>query len=157
MRKFLFAGTFILLAACTKTDSTQSRRQILESGNWLQTSGRMTFKIGNKDTTQDYFKFYDTCRKQYVLQFMDANQGKINTGTMKCSVAQPATIPFEWELNNDESIITINNADAFFEGVPVVNGKITDFTSSSFTLHYLMIMGAMAGDTMTMLDTYVKR
>lgn len=117
MKYFLLSlSAIIMLAACQKTPkATVSKENTLRANRWKISSGTLTVKLpSGKDTTIPYVGLLPTCNQDDYLVFDSLDYGAVNSGSIKCSPSEPAEISFTWQLLNNNTILSINNAKNFF-------------------------------------------
>jgi hypothetical protein len=105
----LTLSVLFVLASCNKTPTvTANRENILRSKKWRISGGTITVKKPNgKDTILQYTSLLPDCYKDDYVTFDSLRHGTMFIGGVACSVADPATRGFTWQLRNNEANIDL--------------------------------------------------
>lgn len=108
-----------IIAACSKKkDPALNKTDILRSGKWSISSGKVIMKLPNgKDTTLNYLDYMPLCRRDDYMKFFTAIEAAIFTSGNKCSPADPDSSSFRWNFDNNETTISMYNGFDFIYGI----------------------------------------
>lgn len=156
MKYFLLSLSMLfLLASCQKTsDPSSTREDYLRNGKWKISKIAIVFKV-NYPVPHDstIVGSVVSCKQDDFLTFGPGFNGGINSGSNKCSPADPDITPFSWEPVNNDNGLNIYGAATMF-GSNTINATLKNFTPGSFTLSYYTTMQDPITATQTDTITY---
>jgi hypothetical protein len=143
----------ILWASCTKSHSTETPDPISSGSNstvtlitqttWrYDTSGIDLNKDGIVDVGND--TLITPCEKDDIYTFKSDSTGIVDEGATKCDPADPQTLPFSWELTNNQTVLTSNFNPLIAGGINIFSINSTkwilykDTTVAGFPVRYLI-------------------
>ena len=108
---------FILAGSCNKDNDepTKTKTELLTSAVWKLAShitnpAQDLDGDGQSDDT-DVLATYDACDKDDLTSFSANGSGQVSEGVLKCDPADPATYPFTWQWNSNETILSLLGQD----------------------------------------------
>jgi len=151
----LSLSLLLMMTSCQKTsDPSPTREDNLRDGRWeiskIAVVYKTTYPTVAESTTYDTLS---SCHQDDFLTFGPGFNGGINSGSSKCSPADPDIIPFTWETTNNSSGLNIYGGAAIF-GTNTVNAILKNFTPRSFTLSYYTTMSNHLNASKTDTITY---
>src|SRR6478735_6763131 len=115
---FIFSLGIAVFASCSKDDDKDpepTRLQLLTNVAWkydsagIDANGDGTIDSALPDGT------IEDCDKDNTYLFMDDGTGTINEGATKCDPDSPQTVPFNYSLNSNATVI--NFPDTLINGI----------------------------------------
>jgi hypothetical protein len=113
MKYVLLTLSVITLFASCKTETVPpvTRESQLRGGSWRLQSGTLTMKLpSGKDTVLDYLKVAPDCAKDDLMVFDSAHLGRRLSGATTCNPSDPESVPFKWQMYENEKYIDLYNA-----------------------------------------------
>jgi hypothetical protein len=130
MKYFLLSlSAIIFFTACQKTPKdTVSKENTLRSSKWKISSGTLTVKLpSGKDTSLSYLGLLPSCNQDDYLVFDSIYSGAVYGGSVKCSPSEPDYVRFTWQLLNNATVLSINNAvGLFYKEHMTINPPVAD-------------------------------
>jgi hypothetical protein len=139
----------IVWASCSKSHSTEGQKNVnptitlVTSTTWrYDTSGIDVNKDGIVDVGND--TLFTPCEKDDIYTFKSDSTGILDEGATKCDAADPQTLPFSWELTNNNTVLTSSANPILAGGVNIFSITSTqwilykDTTISGFPIRYLL-------------------
>jgi len=155
MKKLFLPLAIILLGlvACqNKSTVTASGTAILQNGRWKLTSGTLTMKApSGKDTTLNYMVFVPVCHQDDYLKFDSNYVGYVFSGSVKCSPAEADSIPFDWQLLQNNTYMNLYNGFFLFDSVVETIDPVYHFDTLQHSA--LVLDTIISNDTFVELDT----
>jgi hypothetical protein len=151
----LSLSLLILLVSCQKTsDTTSTREDDLRNGKWKLVKMSVVYKVNYPVPHDSTLPVTITsCKEDDFLTFGPGFNGGINSGSSKCSPADPDITPFSWEPVNNDNGLNIYGAATMF-GSNTINATLKNFTPGSFTLSYYTTVQDPMVTTQTDTITY---
>lgn len=103
--------TGLAIVSCKKDDNNSApvtATDLIATGTWqIDTIG---FDSDNNGTIDFPFPGgFQACELDNTLTFQDTTHtGLYDEGALKCDVSDPQTVPFQWELKNNDSTINFS-------------------------------------------------
>ncbi|MCD6011285.1 MAG: hypothetical protein K0Q79_1147 [Flavipsychrobacter sp.] len=143
MKNFLIFTLAIvaIVTACNRAPTPKPNKQdMLRSGKWSISSGRVIIKLPNgKDTTLNYLDYLPFCRRDDYMVFHEGQTAAIFTASNKCSPADPDSTYFNWYFSNNETNLSMYHGFDFIYGIreyimPFRFDTTWDFSHTTFVL-----------------------
>jgi hypothetical protein len=99
---------------CQKED--EKTRAELIIGNWVAVSDTYSPAYdydGDGTLETEAYPLWDACDKDDVFSYKSNGVGELNMGVNKCTVDEPQSIPFEYVLKDNSTILFIMDFDDF--------------------------------------------
>lgn len=104
-------------SSCNKDNDepAKTKTELLTSGAWklashLTNPAQDLDGDGQSDDT-DVFATYDACDKDDLTTFSTNGSGLVSEGVLKCDPSDPASYPFTWQWNSNETILSLLGQD----------------------------------------------
>lgn len=130
----LFLLALSVFASCTKTETPESKEDMLRAGKWW-------IESGTKVTHKPYPEKDDTaamempeCKNDDRLVFRDGTAGGHTTGGEKCG-PELDEYAFTWGLTDNDTKMYLYDVLSFM-GQEDVNAKVKEFSGSKFVIVY---------------------
>lgn len=154
----LLMAAILAFTSCEKLEVPESREDMLRQGKWRLTAASVRYKdpITGGDSTQNGLPL-EGCDVDNFIVFRENFLGAVNYGANKCAQQAADEVPFNWQLTDNGNKINIYNAEAAF-GTSDVNGTFNSFSSSTFTMQYMLFVqvNVQKRDTFTYTTTFTK-
>lgn len=156
---------FLAIASCSKVETDRSRQEEMRGGKWQITSGSVRIDpFVGKDTIFDYKNYLSilglSCKDDDYLVFQENYDGAQYSNTKKCSLYDPESVSFRWQLFDDESGVYFLNATETFLAQPTIKAAFVNYSVGNFTVRYVRYdqsqMDATKYDTLTFTQTFAK-
>jgi hypothetical protein len=151
----------VFFAACTKTTTPLSREEEIRGGRWKVLNGtvRLDPNVG-KDTVYSFGNYTTPCKRDDYFVFLENYNAEQRPGDTACSPADAESIPFRWQLFDDDKGIYFLNATETFFGESTVKANFVNYYKGRFTIRYVKYLidpvDITKADTLTFTTTYTK-
>lgn len=134
MKRALLVATgciLLAIAACKKDKDGDKNTpmDLITSATWkIDTMGFDTNADGAIDV--EMAPPLESCDLDNTLTFFSDSTGIFSEGPTKCNAANPETIPFDWELKSNNTVINLSGLPSLLNG----DVKILTLTNTSLVL-----------------------
>lgn len=97
----------LLLAACSKKDSTPSKTELLTSGTWKLTAA-VSDDDGNGTYETNNYATFSPCFTDNFFSFSASSVATLDEGPTKCDPTDPQTETGTWQFTQNETYLKIN-------------------------------------------------
>ncbi len=154
MKRLLFSLSALLIIAfsCTKPASSPAGvTGILKTGRWKISSATVTMKLpSGKDTTMDYIQFIPKCHQDDYIKFDSLDHGAIYNNGVSCSIADPDSIAFVWQLKNKEQSLDIYSG---FFLIDSIAETILPYHIDTISQSPILVLDTISDNPTVVLDT----
>ena len=120
--------TFLVLAISCKKSSPDKPAEKTKTELITQTSWKFdNAKVGGTDVSL----LLEACDKDNIVSFSSNGSGNVDEGTSQCDPSDPATVPFSWNFENNETTL--------YASAPLFPGGNGNFTIISLTSTQLVL------------------
>jgi hypothetical protein len=123
----------VLSVSCSKKDKVEemTKTAIITTSSWRYDTAGIDLNGDGTGETAIPPGILESCDTDNIITFKSDKTGTVDEGATKCSSSDPQSVPFTWELINNENEINFNTA--IFVGVSGV-AKIVELTPTKFVL-----------------------
>lgn len=154
MKKLLLSLSALLIFAlsCNRPSSTAINvTGILKTGKWKISTATITMKLpSGKDSTLDFIQFIPKCHQDDYIKFDSLNHGAIYNNGVSCSVADPDSISFIWQLKNNNNNMDLYNGFFFIDSVAET---ILPYHIDTVSQSPILVLDTLADTPNVVLDT----
>lgn len=133
----LFSILALAVTACKKETPLPDRASQLR-GKWKISASKRTsfYFFTQRDTTVNHFPKLPACYKDDILTLREGFTGEVFYGSVLCTPAEQNIDDITWQLQQQDTVLEINNARRFFFGAEPMRGQIVGEIGKTFTIRY---------------------
>ena len=142
----------LTMSACSKSDEKKedpnNKTTLLASGKWKYSDAGPDLDMNGVKDSNLPPGVLAACDIDNTITFKTDKTGVIDEGALKCNTTNPQSVPFTWELKNNDQLLTISTA--LFPGI---NGdiKIVELTATKLTLSKVVPVGGFSANVIVFL------
>ena len=136
----------IVISSCSKKNdeggqTNKTKTDLIAKSSWKFSDARVS--------GVSVAAFLDACQKDNIITFQSNGNGTADEGASKCDPGDPATNPFTWSFQNNETVLFIST--------PLFTGGNSTFTIVDLTETQLVVsqMISVSGSSQNAEVTFV--